>query len=187
MITFHHNDDADVQRMLQFQNGDESAFQQIVDEYHSVVFRSFLKQFRDWHRAEDLTQEVFLRVHRARDRYRPRAKFRTWLFCISRNVAINSHRTQTRHPEFGLGEVINMGDTPAEQAPCRAEQRERTQLVHQAINRLPDRQRDAIRLQFEVNSHQEIGTRMDMTPMAVKSLLSRARVNLRTQLQGKTS
>lgn len=182
MITSQHLDDECVQLMLQFQTGDEAAFGQIVQEFHSVLFRSFLKQVRDWHTAEDLAQEVFMRVHRARNGYRPTAKFKTWLFCIARNVAINSTRTKSRRPEFGFGEAVHVDETSAAAADCPVERQETRSSVRRAINRLPDRQRDAINLQLDISSHKDIGQQMNLSPQAVKSLLSRARVNLKQDL-----
>ena len=144
--------------------------------------------------AEDLTQEVFLRVYRARNRYTPGAKFSTWLFTIAGNVASNALRSKSRRKE------INLAPRPNDSAPQSLEavalaasgmmptrQLDKAELcnaVQQAVGSLSDRQRMAVLLaKFEHMSYVDIGSVMDMSPQAVKSLLSRARTNLRESLQ----
>jgi RNA polymerase sigma-70 factor (ECF subfamily) len=144
--------------------------------------------------AEDLTQEVFLRVYRARNRYTPGAKFSTWLFTIAGNVASNALRSKSRRKE------VNLAPRPNDSAPQSLEavalaasammptrQLDKAELcnaVQQAVGSLSDRQRMAVLLaKFEHMSYVDIGSVMDMSPQAVKSLLSRARTNLRESLQ----
>jgi RNA polymerase sigma-70 factor (ECF subfamily) len=144
--------------------------------------------------AEDLTQEVFLRVYRARDRYVPGAKFSTWLFTIAGNVASNALRTKARRRE------VHLAPAAGESAPHALEglalaasglmptrQLDKAELcaaVQQAIGTLNERQRMAVLLaKFEHFSYADIAQVMDMSPQAIKSLLSRARCNLREALQ----
>jgi RNA polymerase sigma-70 factor (ECF subfamily) len=146
--------------------------------------------------AEDLTQETFLRVYRARKRYRPRAKFVTWLFTIAHNLAFKSLRTRRgRRREVSLdgGSSGVLGPRPVEQLlqvtsgqlPARQlEKAEMAELVRLAMDTLNDRQRMAVLLcKFAGLRYAEIGEVMDLSPVAVKSLLLRARVRLRDILE----
>src|SRR5438445_4747980 len=90
--------DADALLMLAVQRDQPGAFDELVDHYWMRVFGRLYRQLGDRQEAEDLTQDVFLRVYRARKRYRPRAKFATWLFHIAQNVARNAVRSRRRHP-----------------------------------------------------------------------------------------
>ena len=91
-------DDPDVVLMLRVRRDDPDAFAELVERYWSRVFGRFYRLFGDRQEAEDLTQEVFLRLHRHRKRYRPRAKFSTWFYHISRNVARNALRLRSAPP-----------------------------------------------------------------------------------------
>ena len=145
--------------------------------------------------ALDLSQEVFLRVFRARKSYQPGAKFSTWLFTIANNVASNALRSLSRRREVSVPVQRNdeekspsleqialaaSGLMPARQI----DHRERAEIVRRAIQSLSDRQQMALLLsKFEGMSYLEIGQAMDLSTQAVKSLLSRARVNLRAALE----
>jgi RNA polymerase sigma-70 factor (ECF subfamily) len=140
--------------------------------------------------AEDLAQEVFLRVYRARKKYRPRSKFATWLFTIANNLALNSLRAKQRKPvaQLRLSDSGSLGPRPAEQlvrdpgsGPMqRIQKEELAALIRQALDGLNERQRMAVVLnKFEDMNYAEIAEVMNLTVKAVKSLLSRARMNLR--------
>jgi RNA polymerase sigma-70 factor (ECF subfamily) len=144
--------------------------------------------------AEDLAQEVFLRVFRGRKKYHPKAKFSTWLFTIANNLALNILRTRQRKPTIPLNlrDSGPLGPRPAEQlvldradAPDdRIQKREMADIVKQAIETLNERQRIAVVLnKFEDMNYAEIAEVMGLTTKGVKSLLSRARENLRIVLQ----
>jgi RNA polymerase sigma-70 factor (ECF subfamily) len=144
--------------------------------------------------AEDLAQEVFLRVYRARYKYRPRAKFSTWLFTIANNLALNALRSRQRKPVVPLTihDSGPLGPRPAEQLVRDAEaqpvqhlqQQELAAIIQVAIQGLNERQRMAVVLnKFEDMNYAEIAEIMGLTTKAVKSLLSRARMNLRVVLQ----
>src|SRR5262249_47377904 len=144
--------------------------------------------------AEDLAQEVFLRIYRSRKKYRPRARFSTWLFTIANNLALNALRRRQRKPAvpLRLRDSGPLRPRPAERlVPDRAgqpndqvQQQELTALVQEALRGLNERQRVAVVLnKFEDMSYADIAQVMGLTVKAVKSLLSRARENLRTALQ----
>jgi RNA polymerase sigma-70 factor (ECF subfamily) len=144
--------------------------------------------------AEDLAQDVFLRVYRARKSYTPGARFSTWLFTIANNVASNALRTMSRRREINVesSDASSSGarvlDQLAQAAsglmPARQLDRlEVCDVVRLAIGHLSQRQRMAVLLsKFEHMSYADIATTMELTPQAIKSLLSRARENLREVL-----
>jgi len=186
--------DPDVRLMLQVRDDDGQAFEELMLRYQNrlVSLMTHLVGHRDL--ADDLTQEVFLRVYRARKGYVPGAKFSTWLFTIAGNVASNALRTLARRREVNLAPP-RAGDTAGHsleaaavaasgQMPTRQlDTAERREAVQQAISGLNERQRMAILLaKFEDLSYAEIAEIMDMSPQAVKSLLSRARCNIRDAL-----
>jgi RNA polymerase sigma-70 factor (ECF subfamily) len=191
--TYTH--DPDVQLMLRVKEGDQQALSQLVANYQDRLIGVFAHMLHDQHMAEDMAQEVFMRVYRSRERYQPTAKFSTWLFRIANNLASNSRRNQGRRKEVPL-EVRDTGmlsDRPEEQLlaeksgmmPTRqADKRELQSVVRQALATLNDRQRMAVMLhKFEGMTYADIGQAMEMTVTAVKSLLSRARENLREALE----
>ena len=190
--------DPDVQLMLSVQRDDADAYNELMQRYQGRVL-SILRHLMG-HRdlAEDLTQEVFFRVYRARGSYRPEAKFSTWLFTITNNVARNALRSRYRKPEVQFASVLSGPNdsgsmTSAEDAIMagsemvpsrRLDKLEMRQMVQIAIDALNDRQRMAVLLhKFEGMSYLEIAEIMEMTPQGVKSLLCRARMNLRDALQ----
>jgi RNA polymerase sigma-70 factor (ECF subfamily) len=144
--------------------------------------------------AEDLAQEVFLRVYRSRKKYRPRSKFSTWLFTIANNLALNALRTRKRKPIVPLNvrDSGPLGPRPAEQIvkantsspSTRIKNAELVIKIRQALEGLNERQRMAVILnKFEDMNYNEIAEVMGLTTQAVKSLLSRARTNLRQVLE----
>lgn len=187
--------DPDVQLMLRVKEGDEDAFTQLVTSYQDRLIGVFFHLLGDQESAEDLAQEVFLRVYRARRGYQPTAKFSTWLFRIANNLASNTRRNRGRRKEVPL-QVRDSGPwgvRPEEKLlleksgllPTRqVDKREMRELVRSALDTLNERQRMAVLLhKFEGMSYQDIAESMDLSPAAVKSLLSRARESLRVKLE----
>jgi RNA polymerase sigma-70 factor (ECF subfamily) len=180
--------------MLQVRDDDAQAFEELMLRYQQRLIALLGHLVGDHDQAEDLAQDVFLRVYRARKRYVPGAKFSTWLFRIAGNVASNALRTRSRRREVHLaprpGET---GANPLEAAVLAAsgwmptrqlDKRELREAVQGAVESLSDRQRLAVLLaKFEHFSYADIGEIMDMSPQAVKSLLARARGNLRAVLE----
>ena len=182
--------DPEVQLMLRVQRDEPGAFAALVAAYWSRVFGKFVRQVGDRQEAEDLAQDVFLRLYRSRKRYRPRAKLATWVFFIARNVGRNALRRRRRKKltpvglaldgdDFpGLGTLTDQGAAPA--APL--ERAELARLVRGAVAGLNVRQRRAVELQFDDRSYAEIASALAMSPKAAKSLLYRARNELRFTL-----
>ena len=187
--------DPDVQLMLRVKDGDETAFAKLVAAYQDRLISIFTNLVGNQEAAEDLTQELFLRIYRARHGYQPNAKFSTWVFRIANNLASNSRRSKVRRKEVQLkaSESGPLGTRPAEKLlaeksalmPTRQlDKREMQEHVREALETLNDRQQMALLLhKFEDMSYADIGDAMEMSPQAVKSLLSRAREALRTKLE----
>lgn len=187
--------DPDVRLMLQVRDDDAAAFEELVLRYQGrlVAVLEHLVGSRD--QAEDLTQEVFLRVYRARKSYVAGAKFSTWLFTIANNVASNAIRSRSRRREVTLQPRDSgpLGPRPLDvmlkassgQMPARQlDKAETREIVHLALGALNERQRMAVLLsKFEDMSYADIAQVMDLSPKAIKSLLSRARGNLREVLE----
>jgi len=187
--------DPDVQRMLRVRDGDETAFAELVDVYQNRLIGIFTHVLHDSSAAEDLAQEAFLRVFRARHRYQPTAKFATWLFRIANNLATNRQRSVSRRKEVSLkgSDSGPLGHRPEENLaaeksalmPARQlDKQEMREVVRQSLETLNERQRIALLLnKFEHMSYADIAVSMDLSVQAVKSLLTRARENLRLQLE----
>jgi RNA polymerase sigma-70 factor (ECF subfamily) len=186
--------DPDVRLMLQVRADDSAAFEDLMNRYQNRVVSLMMHLVGKRDMAEDLAQEFFIRVYRARGRYVPGAKFSTWLYTIAHNVASNALRGLSRRKEVNLanrdsGEFSgNPMDVAALAAsglmPTRQlDKAEVQEVVKLAIAALSERQRMAVLLnKFEHLSYEEIAEVMQMSPSAVKSLLSRARSNLRDVL-----
>jgi RNA polymerase sigma-70 factor (ECF subfamily) len=182
----------EVQLMLRVKRDDSEAFRELLSLYWPRVFGQFLKQLGDRQEAEDLAQDVFLRLYRNRRRYQPRASFATWLFHIARNVARNAVRSRRRRPVVSLNQLQWTGhdDMTEERLSYNRqeppvspmEREETTRAVRGAMTRLAGRQRTALELQFKDRSYAEIAAELAMTPKAAKSLLYRARLQLRESL-----
>jgi RNA polymerase sigma-70 factor, ECF subfamily len=186
--------DPDIRLMLRVRSDDAEAFAELVELYHQRLVTIMQHLVGKLEEAEDLAQEVFLRVYRGRKKYHPRAKFSTWLFTIANNLALNVLRARQRKPAIPLNvrDSGPLGPRPAEQLVLdrersphdRMQQQELAAIVKQALETLNERQRVAVVLnKFEDMNYAEIAEVMELTTKAVKSLLSRARDNLRIALK----
>jgi len=178
-------DDPGVQWMLAWQKGDERAFDRLVEAYSERLFALFTRFMGSAPEREDLVQETFLRVLRARDAYRPSARFSTWLYRIAFNLAVN--RSQRSHPEGSLDEGLAPARAPSDDGitdpSADMEREDVVRAVRAAIDALPAHQRMALVLaRFEELSLAEIAEVMGSSEKAIKSLVHRARENLRAQL-----
>jgi RNA polymerase sigma-70 factor (ECF subfamily) len=187
--------DPDVRLMLSVRQGNAGAFEQLVRRYQDRILAILRHLITQKESAEDLAQEVFLRVYRARETYAPNAKFSTWIFTITQNVAKNANRqfSRKRETQMSSGNSDSGRQTTLEQLAADASglqptrqlaQMEMGEVVRLALESLPQRQRMAVMLaKFESMSYQEIADTMGLTVPAIKSLLSRARNNLKDALQ----
>jgi len=183
--------DYDVHLMLRFQKGEELAFQELVERNHSRVIGLIYRFISDAADAEDLAQEVFLRIYRARKTYKPTAKFSTWMFRITANVSLNALRSRAnRKDDVSIDQVSDFGDGPrampdpaSEMPDHNLHRQELHAKVREAVADLPEKQQVAVVLnKYEGMSYAEIADTIGCSTMAVKSLLARARDNLKDRL-----
>jgi RNA polymerase sigma-70 factor (ECF subfamily) len=186
--------DRSTELMLRVRDGDVAAFAQLVELWQDRLVTLFLHQTGDHALAEDLAQETFMRVYRARDRYRPTAKFTTWVHTIANNLCSDLRQRAYRRLERGVPHAVSASSSAigldqlavaaSGSLPARmADRGELQQVVRQALAGLNDRQRMAVLLaKFEQCSYEEIAAAMGLSVPAVKSLLFRARDHLRDAL-----
>ena len=181
--------------MVRVQGGDQEAFRQLVERHQRAVINTIYRSISDAWEAEDLAQRVFVQVFRSAPRYKPTAKFTTWLFTIVHNTIRNEYRRRSRHAAESLEAMAHPQDAdsagwePADTRtadPAReVAERELQEKIQEAISRLPDAQRTAVILcRFEGLSYEEIAEVLHCSVSAVKSLLHRARETLKEQLRG---
>ena len=192
--------DPDVKLMLQVRDDVPGAFEVLVERYQHRLVGVLVHLIGRVEEAEDLTQDVFLRIYRARKGYRPRAKFSTWLFTIANNLASNHLRSKGRSPIApGVGGAAEGPSTTGSQAIRPATERalsregtpsaqmrqvELSDVVREALDVLGEDQKMAVLLnKFEDMSYAEIAEVMGRSEAAVKSLLARARTHLRERLE----
>ena len=183
----------DVQLMLDVKAGDEQSFELLLRKYRTPLVNFLYRMVRDSAVAEDLAQEVFLRVYRARNDYAPSAKFTTWIFHIATNLALNSVRdNRHRRMEISVDQTVETGEdgVQALELPDRApsvEQllvaRTRSETILRAVHALPEKQRAAVLLhKYQELDYDEIARILECSESALKSLLFRAYETLRTEL-----
>jgi RNA polymerase sigma-70 factor (ECF subfamily) len=172
------------------------AFEKLVELYQKRIFQFMFHMVKNREEAEDLTQELFLRVFRARQKYRPEARLSKWIFMIAHNLALNSIRSRkSQKGQVGRG-LAGAGTTTHMLAPelnvaspegtpsAQMRSVELSQVVQESIFTLAEDQRVAIMLnKYEEMSYEEIAQIMGRTEASVKSLLFRARVNLKDHLE----
>jgi RNA polymerase sigma-70 factor, ECF subfamily len=188
-------DDAvsDVDVMLRVKKGDESAFAYLVQKYRRPMVGFMYRLCHNSATAEELAQEVFLRVYRARTSYEPSAKFTTWLYRIATNLAVN-HARDTRHerpentlrldePDQETGKTPDLADDSLT-AEEQILKRERLAAIRSKVNALPERQRVAVIMhKYQQMDYREIAGVLKLSESATKSLLFRAYETLREQLK----
>jgi RNA polymerase sigma-70 factor (ECF subfamily) len=179
--------------MLDVKAGDERSFELLLRRYRTPLVNFLYRMVRDSAVAEDLAQEVFLRVYRARKDYAPSAKFTTWMFRIATNLALNSVRdNRYRQSEISMDQVVSVGDDKHQTMEVRdltptVEQvlvaRSRSEMILRAIDALPEKQRAAVLLhKYQELDYDEIARILGCSESALKSLLFRAYETLRTAL-----
>ena len=187
--------DPSTELMLRVRDGDSEAFAELVVMWRDRLVTLFLHHTGDHATAEDLAQEVFLRVYRSRATYQPTAKFTTWVHTIANNVSRDLRQRAYRRLERGVPATASASSSSlgldqlavAASGLLPARLADRTELqavVQDAIAGLGERQRMAVLLaKFEQCSYEEIAAAMQLSVPAVKSLLFRARDQLRTALK----
>ncbi|MEW6358655.1 MAG: sigma-70 family RNA polymerase sigma factor [Planctomycetota bacterium] len=183
--------DRDKELMLGFQAGDESCFEQLIERHKQRVFSLVYRFLGGGPDAEDVAQDVFMRVYRAKGSYKPTAKFTTWLYAICRNTCFKELQKRRPIPIALPGEAEDTADDSIHQMGNRRPpspsdsllRDEQALVVKAAIDALPDAQRMAVILsKYDQLSYQEIAEVMECSAKAVKSLLYRAREGLRDRL-----
>jgi RNA polymerase sigma-70 factor (ECF subfamily) len=185
--------DPDVRLMLQVRDDTPGAFEGLVERYQDRLVGILFHLVGNLQEAEDLSQDVFLRIYKARKGYRPRAKFSTWLFTIANNLALNHLRGKARKGAVPMGGA----GTDSQSSPFAAQLAARegtassqfrkielSEVVREAMEVLGEDQKMAVLLsKFEDMSYAEIAGVMGRSPTAIKSLLARARNQLRERLE----
>ena len=183
--------DADV--MLAVAAGDEAGYTYLVGKYHRQIIHFLYRMVHNEAVAEELAQEVFLRVYRSRESYRAEAKFSTWLYRIATNLAVN-HARDTRNermaptlnlnepdPESGTMPEVADDDLNVEQTMLREE---RMSAIRAQVAALPERQRMAVLMhKYQEMDYRQIGEVLKLSESATKSLLFRAYQTLRERLK----
>jgi RNA polymerase sigma-70 factor, ECF subfamily len=185
------NSDAAV--MLRVAAGDEASFNYLVARYHRPMIHFLYRMVHNQAVAEELAQEVFLRVYRARDSYRAEARFTTWLYRIATNLAVN-HARDTRHERAAQTVYLDEPDAETGTTPDVADdeltveeklmREERMGAIRAHVMELPERQRMAVLMhKYQGMDYRQIGEVLKLSESATKSLLFRAYQTLRTKLK----
>lgn len=181
--------DYDAELMLRVKGGDSASFGMLLEKHRNPVLHFLYRMVQNPAVAEELTQEVFLRVYRSRASYEPTAKFTTWLFRIATHLALNSLRDgKNERKQESLDEAFE--DQPVRQVTDGRPNVEQAMLyqarlaeVKQAIQTLPEKQRAAVLMhKYEEMEYSQIARALNCSESAVKSLLFRAYETLRARL-----
>jgi RNA polymerase sigma-70 factor, ECF subfamily len=184
---------SDAEIMLRVREGDDSGFSILIEKYRKQIVHFMFRMSRNQAVAEELAQEVFLRVYRSRQTYRAEAKFSTWLYRIATNLGVN-HARDTKYersaqnvyldqpdPETGTSPDVADSTLSVEQALVRDE---RMQAIRKHVMALPERQRSAVLMhKYQEMDYKEIGEVLKLSESATKSLLFRAYQTLRENLK----
>jgi RNA polymerase sigma-70 factor (ECF subfamily) len=176
--------DDDARLMLAFRGGDRRAFETLFARFTPRVLSFLTRMVRDRARAEELTQDVFVRIYQAAERYEPSARFSTWIFGIAHNVALNElarahHKRELRMPEDGPLDALDPAPGADEALAAARTHAE----LERALGTLPERQRAALLLRSEQGlGYEEIATTLGTSVASVKSLIHRAREALHVAL-----
>lgn len=180
----------DAEIMLRVKAGDDSAFEHLVEKFRRPLVGFLYRMARNHAVAEELAQEVFLRVYRSRKTYRASAKFTTWMYRIAVNLAVNHARdSRNRRGEVSLDEPkeggaafeVADGELTAEQDLLR---RERVRAIRSHVEALPERQRLAVVMhKYQGLDYRQIAQVLKLSESATKSMLFRAYETLRESLK----
>jgi RNA polymerase sigma-70 factor (ECF subfamily) len=181
-------DAEDVRLMGLVARGDTSAFEQVIERHQALVAGTAARMLGSNSDVEDIAQQVFIRVWKSARRYVPRAKFTTWLLKITRNLVFNELRRAKRRAQVPLQSEPGAEETPLKDETNPAPdasllEDELQRAIEEAIMQLPESQRMALVLRrYEQLSYEQIAEVLDLSVPAVKSVLFRARTELRSRL-----
>src|ERR1043166_5955547 len=179
----------DVRLMGLVGRGDTNALEKLIERHQALVSGTVARMLGSNADVEDIAQQVFIRVWKSAGRYVAKAKFTTWLLKITRNLVFNEMGRKKRHPHMPVqiepeAEQIPLKDEGAASPDATLLQSELQKAIEDAIGLLPDTQRMALVLRrYEELSYEEIADVLDLSVPAVKSLLFRARTELRERLK----
>ena len=181
--------DYDAELMLRVKDGDGASFGVLLDKHRQSVVHFLFRMVQNYGVAEELAQEVFLRVYRSRSTYEPTAKFTTWLFRIATHLALNSLR-DGKHRRMEESLDSDSSEMPVRQVSDSRPTVEQSMLfqarlaeIREAIATLPDKQRAAVLMhKYEEMEYSQIAKVLSCSESAVKSLLFRASETLRSRL-----
>ncbi len=185
--------ESDAAIMLRVAEGDEAGFNYLAEKYHRPMIHFLFRMVGNQAIAEELAQEVFLRVYRARGSYRAEARFTTWLYRIATNLAVN-HARDTKHERSAQTVYLDQPDEETGTSPDLADDEpsveerlvrdERMAAIRRHVMALPERQRMAVLMhKYQGMDYRQIGEVLKLSESATKSLLFRAYQTLREKLK----
>ena len=188
---FAQMDDATI--MLELRTGNMAGFDYLIQKYRKPIIHFMYRMVRNQAVAEELAQEVFLRVYRSRETYRAEARFSTWLYRIATNLGVNYAR-DTRHERAASTVYLDEVDSETGTTPDLADatpgvednllRQERLNAIREQVMALPERQRMAVLMhKYEGMDYKQIGEVLKLSESATKSLLFRAYQTLRDKLK----
>lgn len=184
-----NDDEIDVALMMRVKEGDEGAFQELVERHQGMVIGTVTKMLGSTNDSEDIAQQVFIRLWKSAPRYKVKAKFTTFLYTIMRNLVYNESSRRSRKKESSINEReddfhLQAEDTQNKTPDDQVLQDELQAAVDKAIADLPEKQRLAVIMRrYDNRPYEEIAQVLDLSVSAVKSQLFRARTVLRESLQ----
>ena len=184
---------SDAEIMLRVREGDDSGFSILIEKYRKQIVHFMFRMSRNQAVAEELAQEVFLRVYRSRQTYRAEAKFSTWLYRIATNLGVN-HARDTKYERTAQNVYLDQPDAETGTTPDVADSTlsveqqlvrdERMNAIRKHVMALPERQRSAVLMhKYQEMDYKEIGDVLKLSESATKSLLFRAYQTLRENLK----
>ena len=177
--------------VVQLQQGDETAFKKLVDDYQVMVYNTALGIVQNEDDADDITQEVFIQVFRSVSSFKGDSKLSTWLYRITLGKALDHEKKKKRKKRFGFVQSLPGAEGEEQLHPVefnhpgvKMEKKERANELFNALKQIPDKQRIAFTLhKLEGQSYQEVAEIMNTTLYAVESLMGRAKANLKKELK----
>ncbi|MBW4026583.1 MAG: sigma-70 family RNA polymerase sigma factor [Acidobacteria bacterium] len=184
---------SDAEIMLRVRDGDDAGYTYLIEKYRRPIIHFMFRMVHNEALAEELAQEVFLRVYRSRATYRADARFTTWLYRIATNLGVN-HARDTKYERAAQNIYLDQADAETGTTPDVADARptvehlmlqgERMQAIRQHVMALPERQRTAVLMhKYQGMDYREIGEVLKLSESATKSLLFRAYQTLRDKLK----